>query len=600
MVRKNSIIGNIKYITRLINNYDKNILYFSMLSNSVEKGFYSFFFVYFIKFIYDLIEGRSNYIFISLFLGGVCLAQVLVYCCSTQYDYYVQMTTPKILEGIYLKVFKQALRIPLEKVENPEYYGKYTRALDNAQNSVMRIVSLFGDVSGQITRLILLIVITILIDPVVLLFPIVCIVNSVIVASIKGQVEFKQRKELSEYERKCAYCKRIFYEKKYTQELRLYKIEKLIQNLYYDSIDNLQEIRKNYLFRLSLLEIWDKSVIRLCLLVMACIYLTYKVIVLNALTVGEFAGAMAAISNISYCACFLTYYLEELFKHGADCYNLISFLEYEPSENARVAGGASAGSLQYLEINKLSYSYEGSNRCVLDQVSFSIKRGEKIAIVGFNGAGKTTLVKILLGLYKGYNGNVLWNGVPITQIDSNEYNMHINSVLQDFSIYELSIAKNVAMSEKVDNKERITAALKLSGVWNKINKLPLGIDSNVSKEFDPEGVNFSGGELQKIALARIFYNEDADLIVLDEPTSAMDPISEFNAYNNLFLNLKERTILFVSHRLLTCTMADRILMMDNGKIVEQGTHDELMRLNGKYAEMYNIQSSKIASIANAL
>lgn len=142
--------------------------------------------------------------------------------------------------------------------------------------------------------------------------------------------------------------------------------------------------------------------------------------------------------------------------------------------------------------------------------------------------------------------------------------------------------------------------MKEAGVWDKICKLPKGIESSVTKEFDPEGVNFSGGELQKIALARIFYNDNADLFILDEPTSAMDPISEFNAYNNLFRKLKDKTMLFVSHRLLTCTKADRILMMDHGKIVEQGSHEELMKLNGKYAEMYRIQSSKTNSITRVV
>lgn len=123
-----------------------------------------------------------------------------------------------------------------------------------------------------------------------------------------------------------------------------------------------------------------------------------------------------------------------------------------------------------------------------------------------------------------------------------------------------------------------------------------GIDSSITKELDSEGVSFSGGELQKIATSRVFYNKHADFVIMDEPTSAMDPISEYNVYKNLFKSLNDKTMLFVSHRLLTCTMADKILVMDKGRIIEQGNHNELMEKNGKYAEMYRIQSSKVTSI----
>ncbi len=598
--KKNNVLKNIQYIVRMVNEYDSKIIVFGMIRNALEKGFYSFFFVYFIMFLYDLIEQESNYTFISIFLGAVCLAQIGVYILSNQHDYYVQVNTPKIVQGIYLKIFKQALLIPLEKVENPEYYGKYTRALDNAQNSIMQIVSLLGDAFGQIIRLCLLIAIAISIDPILLLFPVLCIVNSVIVSFIRSGVEYRQRKELSEYERKCGYCKRVFYERKYAQELRLYKIGDKVTDLYQNSIFELQRIRKSYLLRLALFEIWDKFMLRLCLLVGACIYLAYKVIVLKVLSVGEFAGAMAAISNVSYCTGFLSYYLGELFKQGADCYNLIAYMEDESQDCIKENEGLDSFPLQRLDIKNLKYSYEKNGTLVLDDVSFAINKGEKIAIAGYNGAGKTTLVKILLGLYKEYEGKVFWNGISIGRFNTKKYKKCVNSVLQDFSIYELSIANNVTMSSSVDEKEKIAVALKEAGVWDKICKLPKGIESSVTKELDPEGVNFSGGELQKIALARIFYNDNADLFILDEPTSAMDPISEFNAYKNLFRKLKDKTMLFVSHRLLTCTMADRILMMDHGKIVEQGSHEELMKLNGKYAEMYRIQSSKINSIMRAM
>lgn len=592
MTTKNKIISNIAYIISLVGKYNGRVTLFCVIKNIIEKMFYSFFFVYFIEVIYDLIGGGHEFKNVSYFLIAVCCGQIFVYCIVTGYDLYEQKKKPIILEAIYLHIFKKAIKIPLEKAENPDFYNKYTRALDNAQNSIIKIISLVGNVSGQFARLFMLIAITVLIDPALLIFPFVSLINSVLVALIKGKVEYKQKMELSEYERKCDYCKRIFYEKKYAQELRQYNIKSRIDNMYTEAVEKIKKIRKGYTLELTLIEIWDKTVMKICLLVLACIYLSYNTVVQGRLSVGEFAGAMAAISNISYCVGYLTFYIGELFKYGVDSSNLIEFLEYnyEKFNNKELC---CIKPLESLTVKNLTYRYEGMDLPALNKLNFSIKRGEKIAIVGYNGAGKSTLVNVLLGLYKGYDGKVLWNQCPIEKIHHDEYSKHISSVLQDFSIYEVSVAENVAMNDTVEDNEEIWNALKNAGISKKILKLENGIETNVSKEFDKAGVVLSGGELQKLALARVFFAKEAELIILDEPTSAMDPLSEYNIYQSLFSNLKNKTIIFISHRLLTCTMADRIFMMENGQIVEQGTHEELMNFAGKYAEMFKIQSSKI-------
>ena len=595
---KNSILKNIKYMVRLVGGIDHKIIPFCILKNVMEKGFYSFFLVYFIKLLYDMVEGNGDFHKISLFLAVTCFFQMIVNIVSNQYEYYEEVHLPSIISNLYSNVFVKAMKMPLEKVENPDYYSKYTRALNNAQNSIMRTISLLGDTSGQLVRLILLVFITILIDPVLLLLPFFSIVNSVIVSAIRSRMEFRQRIELTEFERKTSYCKRVFYEKKYAQELRLYDVKKDIGNLFEESVSNMQAVRKKYMIKLSLIEIWEKLIIRTLLLVVACIYLSYQVVCLKKLTVGEFAGAMAAISNISYCMGYLSYYIGELFRHSKECFHFISFMESEEKDSKKDKQWVKVSTLQTLEANNLSYCYHGEKEPILDNISFSIKKGEKIALAGFNGAGKTTLAKIILGLYQNYEGEIKWNQIPISEFLPEDYHKKISSVLQDFAIYELPVAQNIMQKDGDYDESRLIDSLVLSGLWEKIKTLPHGIQTTVFTELDQEGANFSGGELQKMALSRVFYNREADLIILDEPTSAMDPISEYNVYNNLFRVFHDKTILFVSHRLLTCTMADRIFMMEHGKIIEQGNHDELMQLNGKYAEMYQVQSSKIAMIQN--
>ena len=212
-----------------------------------------------------------------------------------------------------------------------------------------------------------------------------------------------------------------------------------------------------------------------------------------------------------------------------------------------------------------------------------IKKGEKVAFVGENGSGKTTLVKLLLRLYDCSSGEILYNGMPVEKMNTRTYRSAYSTLFQDFNLYAASVAENVSMNQNPD-LEKVREAL----ICARIPKAADQLDGIISKEFCADGIDFSGGERQRIALARVFY-ENHDILIMDEPTAAMDIRFEKEFYDLVFSYLKDKTILMISHRLASITACDRIFYMENGSITEQGTHQELMEKQGKYAKLFLAQ-----------
>ncbi|SHH77717.1 ABC transporter, partial [Caloranaerobacter azorensis DSM 13643] len=236
-----------------------------------------------------------------------------------------------------------------------------------------------------------------------------------------------------------------------------------------------------------------------------------------------------------------------------------------------------------------SFSY--SEREVLHNITIKASKGEKIAIVGHNGAGKTTLIKLIIRLYDVNKGKILINNKDIKKLSVKHLRSKIGLVFQDYQLYSASIAENVLLREvkNPEDEDKVWFALKQVGLYEKVKELPNGIHTLITKEFSNEGIFLSGGEAQKLALARI-YIKDYDVVILDEPSSSLDPLAEKQMYENMMDITKNKIAIFITHRLSTTVMADRIYLIDNGRVIEQGTHKELMELNGKYRRMFDAQA----------
>ena len=242
-----------------------------------------------------------------------------------------------------------------------------------------------------------------------------------------------------------------------------------------------------------------------------------------------------------------------------------------------------------IEFRNVSFSYPLSDINVLENLSFTIKEKEKIAIVGVNGAGKSTIVSLILGLYKPTSGTILINGINANELDLKERYAAFATVLQNVEPLAVSIAENVAATDEKINRERVIDSLTKAGLAYKLDQLPKGIDTQMTRNIHDDGTLFSGGENQKLAIARALYKKDAGALIMDEPTAAFDALAEEKIYRDIDEISKDKTLIFISHRLASTRFCDKIMLLDGGKITEYGTHEELLNEDGLYKEMYESQ-----------
>jgi ABC-type multidrug transport system fused ATPase/permease subunit len=240
-----------------------------------------------------------------------------------------------------------------------------------------------------------------------------------------------------------------------------------------------------------------------------------------------------------------------------------------------------------IEFHDVSFSYPGNDNKVLDHVSCHITMKDKMAVVGRNGAGKTTFIKLLCRLYEPTEGYITLNGVDIRKYDYDEYLKLFGVVFQDYSLFAFPVGENVASGRNYDDK-KVWECLEESGVADRIKKLPEKLNTPLFK-YDDNGVEMSGGESQKVAISRALY-KDAPFVILDEPTAALDPISEYEIYSKFDEMVKNKTSIYISHRMSSCRFCDDIIVFDNGRIVERGSHEKLIDKDGYYSKLWNAQA----------
>jgi ATP-binding cassette subfamily B protein len=272
--------------------------------------------------------------------------------------------------------------------------------------------------------------------------------------------------------------------------------------------------------------------------------------------------------------------------------DLLAFFEMKPTIRSKPnALPAPRPIVRGVEFRDVSFSYPGNSRRVLDRINFKLHTGERLALIGENGQGKTTIVKLITRLYDPTEGQILLDGIDLREYDLEDLHREIGVIFQDFMRYEMTALENIAVGrvEAMGDLESLKSAARKSLADQTIERLPLGYDQMLGRRFD-QGVDLSGGEWQKVALARA-YLRDAQLLILDEPTAALDARSEFEVFHRFAELTAGKMALFISHRFSTVRSADRILVLENGRITEEGTHDQLSRMGGRYAEMFEMQAS---------
>ncbi len=552
---------------------------------------------YLIRLIIDSVEGDDgawsvDAIFAYIFIVGA--TSILIWTVSNYYwNTVAPMYSEKINHNLRRKLYKKATEVDLACYETPEFYDKYVKAMDETQDRVWKVMNTCDNLIWNIIELCMTSLLIFTIDPFLILFAMVPFALGFVRRKIKV-LEHDKNSEVKPINRKYNYIRRTFYLGEYAKEMRM-------GGFFSRQMAMMREVRAQYLeltrkfgWRLALLDIVKELGVEIFTVSAAMIYSIWRTIGpgQGSMSMGDCLVVVNCIGTISYTLSTMVQYIAEFSEHSLYIEDVRYFLDYEPTikddENAKEAVSGN------IEFKNVHFKYEGAEKESLSGVNFTLREGERVALVGKNGSGKTTLIKLLLRLYDPVEGEITLGGKDIKDLRLSTYRELFGSVFQDYKLFSLSVKENVTLRpHREGDEELVTAALKESGAWSKIETLPNGIESTMTREFDDEGINLSGGEQQKVTLARIFANK-TPFVVLDEPSSALDPIAEHKMFENMIRATEGRSVIFISHRLSSAVLADRVYMMDEGRIIESGTHHELMEKDGKYAEMFRLQAQNYA------
>lgn len=424
----------------------------------------------------------------------------------------------------------------------------------------------------------------------VLLFLIVATVMSYILNRRTIRWEAENNKEKIGYQQKTNYINDISGDIKSAKDIRLYRMSVWLDKVYQSNMKGLSGWYKRYTAKIWKVLISD-GVLSVSRELTAYGYLLYLVLS-NQINVSDFVLYFGAVTGFSGWLTGVLSQMNNLNRISLSFDWLRSYLDYP--ERYKKEGGIGTEDLlrfpKIIELKNVSYRYKGAKEDTLKNINLTINPSEHLAVVGLNGAGKTTLVKLICGLCNPTSGVVLYDGVDVKEYNRKSYYKLFSAVFQQFSILPVTVEEIVAecATEQID-VEKAANCLKAAGLREKIAALPKGVKSNFGKTIYDDGAEFSGGEIQKLLLARALY-KDAPVMILDEPTAALDPISESRLYETYNTMMKEKTTVFISHRLASTRFCGRILLLENGSVIEEGTHESLLERKGKYYDLFETQA----------
>lgn len=545
--------------------------------------------IWFLKSILQIIEDGRTFKEFAVVVIMFAFAGVLGKALHNGFDYIISTKVKIFYKNLNKKIFDKAVNVDMACFENPDFFDKYKRATEVITDDHYDMFAYYFAVlfAGGITG-VFIVAYVISIDPKILLILLLAL-PVVAIQAVKGKIEVKKDKEMTLHKRSKAYVKRIIYLKEYSKDMRTSSVFEVLHKRYKDAVENNRGVIKKYGYKIAALESMTGFFGQALPVAVAYAYATYRYAFKKNLALANFSVIMTAMSNLRDVVNDLGGAISTLKKEALYFGNLRDFFNY----NSKVVSGTKkAEELETLEFKNVTFKYPGSEKVTLKDLNVIFNKGETTAIVGQNGAGKTTFVKLLLRFYDPQEGVILYNGIDLREYDLQSLRERLATVFQDYKVFALSVAENVLCKEVVSDSEAVNvlAALKNSGAEGFVNRLPQKENTVLTREFDETGVGLSGGEQQKIAAARMFA-KNYDLAILDEPSSALDPIAEHKMYESLIEATKEKTVIYISHRLSSAVLSDKIYVFGDGTVQESGTHDELMNKNGIYAEMFALQAS---------
>lgn len=583
------VLKNVIFALKLVWEADKRLLIgylIEEISNKVLSMYVQN--ILFLKVLLSIIDGdadfKTYFTYLLLFFGIYFTVNVISAYATRQR----LVATKVVLKNVNNKIFKKATSLDVSCYENPDFYDKYQRATLVLSSSYYDLIC--WDVSiaiGGIITLLCVIATVTVINPIYLLFLLpVAIVFAI--ELLKSKAVYKRDLEMTKNNRIKAYIQRTMFLKEFSKDMRTSNIFAVLTKRFKAAIDANVLILKSYGVKLFIYSMLSSLFSDFIPIIGTYAFAGYQFIFTQALSISGFSVVLASINSVRDSTLSIAQGFDEMTQMALFFQNLRDFFDYEPKITD---GGKDAEEFQSIEFKNVSFTYPDTTKEILKNVSFKINKGETIAIVGVNGAGKSTLVKLLLRFYDANEGEILYNGINVKEYNVQSLRNAFATVFQDYKNFAVSVNENIMCHECSDEEKQIAEkALKQSGVWEKIASLPKGADTVLTREFEIDGAGLSGGENQKVSAARLFAR-DFEIAILDEPSSALDPIAEYKMYENLIDVTKDKTVIYISHRLSSAVLSDRIYVLGNGTILESGSHAELMAQKGEYSKMFTLQAS---------
>ena len=590
MKRKNKYFQNLAnnwFMLMLIWKFAPGLLIWELIfglllgiNNSVQ--------VLFINVFYNCIGNGKPFVSALIVILGMI---AYIFCYQIVKQYYFNVIRPskqqKLQYKMHTELFKDAQNVEISNYDDAEFYDNFIWSISQSDTRAIALLNVLSSIITSVTSISVMVSLFFSISPPLSLVAVIASILSLLIQ--KSNVKILSQKTLAcnSKNRKISYYEKIYSLSDTAKEVRITHVNEIILDKYKETLQEIREIEEEYCIKSIFYTIAGK-ILASAVEPFIYIVLLYQIMITKSVSIAGLAVALSSFWALKWSLQSVVDKLVELSEHGIYIEKVRAFMKYKPS---LLTGTRTTKTFQSLTMQNVSFRYN-TGKTALSHINLTINRGEKIAFVGYNGAGKTTLTKLLLRLYDPAEGNILYNDSDIKQYELKSYQSNFGIVFQDFRIFAASIAENVLCDNYDEKDERIVLkALELSTFSDKLKVLPNGIKTQLTKEFCDDGINMSGGELQKIAIARIF-SSPFNIIIMDEPSSSMDPVAEYKINQNINDFASDKTVITISHRLSTTRHADKIYFLENGEIVESGTHDELMAINGKYAEMFRVQAEK--------
>lgn len=545
-----------------------------------------------IQFVLHAVEFNRPFSGVAIFLGILFAVEIFhMFVDAYRQKKLEPKYMPVIRQNLKEQLFEKAREIDLESYDNPKFYNDYIMAVNESDNQLNRILMTMEGFVSSVTRVLLAGTFFIVMDPVSFIFVMVSFVLLFVMESVRNKLNFKINLLKNPVTRKFEYINRVFYLPDYAKEIRLNPsaANGFLQE--HVNVNNeLQAIDKKYAIKMWLYN-WLRNYVfsDFILSTLFLLYLVYSAVVLGRISISSVVVFHSAAWTLRGGLGRFSRTITDIVDISRYVDRINIFLEKSPqiisTENLPVPSNNAT-----IELKNVSFRYTSNAPYVLQNINITINTGQKVAIVGYNGAGKSTLVKLVMRLYDPTEGEILLNNKNIKSYNVEEYRTAIGVIFQDYKIFAATVEENVLLDIVNPSNADVTLALTQAGFDERLESLPNGVKTNLTTEFEDDGINLSGGEAQKVAIARAFY-KNSPIIILDEPSSALDPIAEYHFNHAVTASSGDKTMIFISHRLSTTRISDKIFLLEKGRLEESGTHAELLTLKGKYAAMWDAQTA---------